>query len=85
MTDQPLSFSEDLARYSAGALRQALENGNLTADDVETAKDAMRAGAVLAHRRQDGTFTIRIGSVVDIDGHIFDLPSLAADWAATAT
>lgn len=82
MTAQPDLLTRELAQYVSDVLRKAVQKDNLTAEDLEAAKVAMRAGAVLVRRDEDGTFTVRIGSVADIEGHIFDLPSVAAEWAA---
>lgn len=84
MTDEASGFSGELARYTADALCKAVEHGHLSSDELERAKGAMRAGAVLARRYPDGTFTIQIGSVAAVEGHIFDLPTLAAEWEAAA-
>ncbi|WP_430378442.1 hypothetical protein [Streptomyces sp. B1-3] len=82
MTSDTLDFGTELAAYTAGALLKAVENGELTPEQLDRAKGAMRAGAVIARRGPDGTFLIQIGSVAAVEGHIFDLPSLAADWEA---
>jgi len=84
MTADTLDFSTDLARYTADVLCKAVEHGHLSNDELERAKGAMRAGAVLVRRYPDGTFTIQIGSVAAVEGHIFDLPSLADAWEAAA-
>lgn len=84
MINDALDFGAELAAYTACALRKAVENGQLSADGLERAKGAMRAGAVLARRGADGTFLIQVGSVVAVEGHIFDLLSLAAEWEAAA-
>lgn len=84
MTNDTLDFSTELAAYTAGALLKAVKNGALTPEDLDRAKEAMRAGAVLARRGPGGTFLIQIGSVAAVEGHIFDLPSLAAEWEAAA-
>lgn len=79
-----MSFSAELAAFTAGRLLDAVEHGKLSAEEFEQAKAALHVGAVLARRHPDGTFLITIGSVAAIEGHIFDLPSLAAEWEAAA-
>lgn len=79
-----MNFSAELARFTADRLIAAVEGGDLSAEEFERAKDAMRAGLVFGRCRPDGTFTIQIGSVAAVEGHIFDLPSLAAEWEAVA-
>jgi hypothetical protein len=85
MTNEIMDFSTELARYVVDALQEAIKNGHLTDEDLDRAKEAMRSGAVSAHRRSDGTFTITIGGVAAIDGHIFDLLSIAAEWETAAS
>ncbi|MDW4904692.1 hypothetical protein RB628_04865 [Streptomyces sp. ADMS] len=85
MTEQPDTLTRELALYVSDVLRKAVQKGNLTADDLEAAKDAMRAGTVLVRRDEGGAFTVRIGSVADIEGHIMDLPTIAGEWEAAAT
>lgn len=80
MTEQPDTLTRELALYVSDVLRKAVQKGNLTADDLEAAKAAMRVGAVHVRRDEGGTFTVRIGSVADIEGHITDLPSIADEW-----
>ncbi|KUO19669.1 hypothetical protein [Streptomyces dysideae] len=80
MTEQPDTLTRELAQYAADALVSAHKKGNLTPEEMEKAKEAMRAGAVGIRRDHDGTFTVAIGAVAMVEGHISDLPSIAAEW-----
>ncbi|MFI1951978.1 hypothetical protein ACH437_09000 [Streptomyces xinghaiensis] len=76
------TIGHELARYVSDALRAAAAKGNMTPDDLEAAKDAMRAGAVAVRRDKGGSFAVTVGGVAVVEGHIFDLPSVAAEWEA---
>lgn len=76
------TITQELAQYVCTTLREAVAEGHLTAEDLEAAKDAMRDGAVSVRRDEGGSFTVTVGAVAAVQGHISDLPSIASEWEA---
>ncbi|MFC4608801.1 hypothetical protein ACFO9E_13375 [Streptomyces maoxianensis] len=74
------TIGHELAQYVSDALCRAVAKGTLTPEDLEAAKDAMRHGAVSVQRDEGGTFTVTVGAVAAVEGHISDLPSIASEW-----
>lgn len=79
------TITPEIEEFVSVTLREAVAEGILTPGTMEAVNDAMRARRASVRYDEDGTFTVMVGTVPSVQGHITQLPSVAAEWEAKLT